>query len=107
MAATHVGPDSSAQLSIAGVDTAPRTIQVGRQPTSLAIDVSRQRLDVAAKQGVAGLTRAAALDLIGHGIRVNAVCPGAIDTAILFLCSPAASYADGHLLVLDGGISLA
>ena len=27
--------------------------------------------------------------------------------AILFLCSPAASYAVGHLLVLDGGISLA
>lgn len=28
VAATHVGPDSSAQLTIAGVDTAPRTIQV-------------------------------------------------------------------------------
>lgn len=95
---------------------------------------------VAAKHGVAGLTRAAALDLIGHGIRVNAVCPGAVDTAmlaplmtdpsaaaqltatvpigrvakaeevaaaILFLCSPASSYAVGHLLVLDGGVSLA
>jgi NAD(P)-dependent dehydrogenase (short-subunit alcohol dehydrogenase family) len=95
---------------------------------------------VAAKHGVAGLTKAAAIDLIAHGIRVNAVCPGAIDTAmlapvmadpavhaqmvgtipaarvgrpeeiaaaILFLCSPAASYAVGHLLVLDGGVSLA
>ena len=28
VAATHVGPDSSAQLTIAGVDTAPRSIQV-------------------------------------------------------------------------------
>lgn len=95
---------------------------------------------VAAKHGVAGLTKAAALDLIGQGIRVNAVCPGAIETAmleplmndpaaraamegnipagrvgraeevaaaILFLCSPAASYAVGQLMLLDGGVSLA
>lgn len=38
---------------------------------------------VAAKHGVLGLTRAAALDLIGQGIRVNAVCPGAVHTAML------------------------
>ena len=38
---------------------------------------------VAAKHGVLGLTRAAALDLIGQGIRVNAVCPGAVRTAML------------------------
>ena len=36
-----------------------------------------------AKHGVVGLTRAAALDLIGQGIRVNAVCPGAVRTAML------------------------
>jgi NAD(P)-dependent dehydrogenase (short-subunit alcohol dehydrogenase family) len=38
---------------------------------------------VASKHGVAGLTRAAAIDLIRHGIRVNAVCPGLTVTPML------------------------
>ncbi len=37
---------------------------------------------VAAKAGVAGLTRAMAVDLGKQGIVVNAVCPGPIDTAM-------------------------
>jgi NAD(P)-dependent dehydrogenase (short-subunit alcohol dehydrogenase family) len=38
---------------------------------------------VASKHGLLGLTRAMALDYAQKGIRVNCVCPGAIDTPML------------------------
>lgn len=37
----------------------------------------------ASKAGVLGLTRGAAAELAPYGIRVNAVCPGAVDTPLM------------------------
>ena len=37
----------------------------------------------AAAHGVMGLTKAAAMEYVGDGIRINAVCPGAVDAPIL------------------------
>lgn len=57
----------------------------------------------ASKHAVLGLTRCAALEYAGKGIRINAICPGTTDTPMV---QRAASGAPEHMQAIIGGIPL-
>jgi NAD(P)-dependent dehydrogenase (short-subunit alcohol dehydrogenase family) len=56
---------------------------------------------VASKHGVIGLTRTAALEYAEHGIRVNAVCPGVIDTEMVERLTGHQSEAEAALVASE------
>jgi NAD(P)-dependent dehydrogenase (short-subunit alcohol dehydrogenase family) len=89
---------------------------------------------IASKMGLFGLSRLAARELASYHIRVNMVCPGAIEVEkpwqpfgdpvlsgiplarlgqpeevarlVLFLCSDAAAYITGQAIYIDGGAGM-
>jgi len=51
---------------------------------------------VAAKHGLVAMTRALAIELAPQGVRVNALCPGTMDTELMRECAEASGDAAGY-----------
>jgi NAD(P)-dependent dehydrogenase (short-subunit alcohol dehydrogenase family) len=65
-------------------EVAPLMVEGGGRIVNVASNVARRGLPfradyVASKWAVLGLTQTLALELVQHGIRVNAVCPGPVE----------------------------
>lgn len=50
---------------------------------------------IASKHAVTGLTRSAAVDLAGYGIRINAICPGVVETSLGVPAADRREHIDG------------
>jgi NAD(P)-dependent dehydrogenase (short-subunit alcohol dehydrogenase family) len=126
---------------LAGQAAARRMIDQGRGGSIINVTSVHEHIPLsgsapytAAKHGLGGLTKVMALELGGHGIRVNAVAPGQIATRmtgqedespspagvplgragdarevgalIAWLASEQATYVTGSSYVIDGGLRL-
>ena len=56
---------------------------------------------VASKHGLVGLTKTAALEYATRGIRINAVCPGIIDTAMIDRYTHGAADAESQMVAME------
>jgi NAD(P)-dependent dehydrogenase (short-subunit alcohol dehydrogenase family) len=57
----------------------------------------------ASKAGILGLTRSLAIDFAKHNIRVNAVCPGSIETPMLHYAAETLVGGDSDAVIRDWG----
>lgn len=133
------GPFHLARLVASGMKQAGGGVIVNVASALAVLGREKAVLYTASKHALAGMTKALACELAPHGIRVNAICPGYVETemmtsqrgdetfysavnartplgrwarpdemggAAVFLASDAASYVTGHLLAVDGGLTV-